>query len=94
VQFTSNKTFDDYSRDPMLRAAVEREFEIIGEVLTQLLRLDEQLASGVSEYRRIVAFCNILSHGSADVVNQLVWSVIETKAPVLKKQIESLLDQE
>ena len=30
-QFTAGRDFDDYARDAMLRAAVEREFEIVGE---------------------------------------------------------------
>ena len=30
AQFTAGKQFADYDSDPMLRAAVEREFEIIG----------------------------------------------------------------
>jgi uncharacterized protein with HEPN domain len=33
AQFTTGKGFADYDRDAMLRAAVEREFEIIGEAL-------------------------------------------------------------
>jgi uncharacterized protein with HEPN domain len=58
--FTSAKSFDDYTRNPMLRSAVERQFEIIGEALTRLVKLDEALASRLSEYRRIIAFRNIL----------------------------------
>jgi hypothetical protein len=38
AQFTSGRTFQDYLEDPMLRAAVERKFEIIGEALAQLAK--------------------------------------------------------
>jgi uncharacterized protein with HEPN domain len=50
--FTSAKTFPDYQEDAMLRAAVERHFEVIGEALAQLARLDEAVASKISEHRR------------------------------------------
>jgi uncharacterized protein with HEPN domain len=65
--FTEGKSFADYQGDAMLRAAVERQFEIIGEALAELARLDESLAAGISEYRRIIAFRNILIHGYAQV---------------------------
>jgi predicted nucleotidyltransferase len=44
TEFTAGRTFDDYTRDAMLRAASEREFEIIGEALAHLAKLDEQIA--------------------------------------------------
>ena len=67
TQFTAGKQFADYQRDPMLRAAVEREFEVIGEALARLAKLDKELAERISEYERIIAFRNILIHGYADV---------------------------
>ncbi len=93
-QFTAGKDFADYDRDPMLRAAVEREFEIIGEALGQLARLDEEIAAGISERRAIVAFRNILIHGYAEVDDRLVWDVVETKLPILTREIEALVGRD
>lgn len=90
-EFTAGKGFADFSREPMLRAAVEREFEIMGEALSQLARLDAKLVARITDYRRIVAFRNILIHGYADVDDRIVWDVVETKLPILRQEIEALL---
>ena len=91
TKFTAGKEFGDYVGDPMLRAAVERMFEIVGEALSQLARIDPALAARISEHRRIVAFRNILIHAYADVDDRLVWDVLEAKLPVLRREIDSLL---
>lgn len=91
TEFTAGREFAGYERDAMLRAAVEREFEIIGEALTQLAKLDSALVSNISEYRRIIAFRNILIHGYADVDDRLVWGVIETKLALLDREVQGLL---
>lgn len=56
-----------YRRNAMLRAAVERQFEIIGEALNQLGRHDAALLARVEHHRQIIAFRNILIHGYAEV---------------------------
>lgn len=92
-QFTSGKAFEDYEQNPMLRLAVERAFAIIGEALVQLARVDEQLASRISEFRSIIAFRNILTHEYAQIDNRLVWGIVETKLPVLIHEVDALMDE-
>lgn len=91
IDFTSEKSFDDYRGDPMLKSAVERQFEIIGEALAKLAKLDQALATRLTDHKRIIAFRNILIHGYADVDDRLVWDVVETKLPVLRQEIDAML---
>jgi uncharacterized protein with HEPN domain len=76
----------------MLRAAVEREFEIIGEALAQLAKLDASIAARITDHRRIISFRNLLIHGYADVDDRLVWDIVETKLPVLTREVDALLE--
>jgi uncharacterized protein with HEPN domain len=93
VGFTANKSFTDYQEDAMLRAAVERLLAIIGEAVAQLARLDENLVSRITEYRRIIAFRNILVHNYSVVSDELVWDIVDTKLPTLNREIQTLLSE-
>jgi len=50
ARFTEGLDFDGYAADAMVRAAVERQFEIIGEALSQLAKLDPETAGRISEH--------------------------------------------
>ena len=91
-EFTDGKTLADYEGDAMLRSAVERQFEVIGEAMAQLARTDETLASLISQYQRIIAFRNVLIHGYANVDDRLVWDVVETSLPNLVREIDGILE--
>ncbi|HTT83803.1 MAG TPA: HepT-like ribonuclease domain-containing protein [Rhizomicrobium sp.] len=88
ARFTALRTFDDYLSDEMLRAAVERQFEIIGEALSGLRRVAPGIASIIPDLSRIIAFRNILIHGYASVDDRLVWGVVETELPKLREALE------
>jgi uncharacterized protein with HEPN domain len=91
TQFTAGKTLADYLGDVMLRSAVERQFEIIGEALAQLTQRDPEVAAQIGDRRRIIDFRNILIHGYADIDDRLVWDILETKLPILSREIDALL---
>ena len=92
-EFTDGKTFADYEGDAMLRSAVERQFEVIGEAMVQLAKIAGPVADRISQYQRIIAFRNVLIHGYAEVDDRLVWDVIGTNLPTLIREVDALLDQ-
>jgi uncharacterized protein with HEPN domain len=73
----SGRSFDDYLADDMLRAAVERQFEIIGEAFAGLRRIDPAVAARIPDLPRIIAFRNVLIHADATIGARLVWGVVE-----------------
>lgn len=90
-RFVHGKTFSDYKADELLRAAVERQFEIVGEALTQLTKIDASGAVALPDCKRIIAFRNILIHGYASVDDQIVWGVVEGSLPSLIANLRRLL---
>ncbi|HKV10854.1 MAG TPA: HepT-like ribonuclease domain-containing protein [Thermoanaerobaculia bacterium] len=93
-RFTENRSFEDYVNDPMLRSAVERQFEIMGEAIGKLAKTDPLVVERVPDYRRVISFRNVLIHGYDVVLDEVVWGVVETKLPELLKTIEELLSEE
>ena len=89
--FTEGKELADYTADPLLRSAVERQFEIIGEALKQMLERHPDLADRITYHRRIIAFRNHLIHGYADVADDIVWGVLKGNLPLLHREVEDLL---
>ena len=91
VSITSGKTFDDFNCDIVLRSAVERQFEIIGEALAQLARADAAIAAKIPDLRQIVAFRNVLIHGYAVIEPSRIWRTIEENLPPLQNALAVLL---
>jgi uncharacterized protein with HEPN domain len=76
-----------------VRSAVERQFEIIGEAINQLSRIDPNTAAQIDEYQRIIAFRNILIHGYAQLDDRIVWDLLQTRLPTLYRQAKELLGE-
>ena len=88
---TAGKSFEGFDRDIVLRSAVERQFEIVGEALRQLARVDAALAAKIPDLSEIVAFRNILVHGYAVIDRARVWRVVQDDLPLLRAILDELL---
>ena len=82
----------DYDSSLLLRSAVERQIEIIGEAVRRLEILDQVLTSKLSDARRIIAFRNIIAHGYDSFVNNIVWQIVREKLPVLLAEAKELIN--
>lgn len=85
-----SKDFKEYQKNKLLRRAVEREFEIIGEAMNRILKIDKNLP--VKHARRIVDLRNWVIHGYNKVDDVIVWGIITNDLPKLKAEVKKLLD--
>jgi uncharacterized protein with HEPN domain len=81
ADYTRGKSCDDFLADHKLRDAVQWNFAVIGEALSQLYKLDPSVTQRIAEWRRVIAFRNQLIHGYGVIKNEITWDVIETKLP-------------
>ncbi|MEO7272913.1 MAG: DUF86 domain-containing protein [Vicinamibacterales bacterium] len=91
VEFTSGKTFTDYAGNALLRSAVERQFEIVGEALRVTLQHQPELAGNITDVRAIIAFRNQLTHAYSAVDHATVWGLLERRVPQLQAEVTRLL---
>jgi uncharacterized protein with HEPN domain len=91
ARFTAGKSFADYERDELLRSAVERQLEIVGEALNRLRRVDPATAATIRDIDRIVGFRNIVIHGYATLDDRIVWGIVESYLPTLGTELDALL---
>jgi uncharacterized protein with HEPN domain len=89
--FTAELLFDGYAKNRLVKAAVERKFEIMGEALNRLHKITPETAEAVRNYKKIISFRNILIHGYDVVSDPIVWDIIQNSLPELLEDVENLL---
>jgi uncharacterized protein with HEPN domain len=85
-----NRDFNVYTTDKMLRRAVEREFEIIGEAMNRIEKWDSTIC--ISSKRQIISMRNRVIHGYDKIDNEIIWGIIVRHLPTLKIEINKLLE--
>lgn len=90
--FVVGKRIQDYRKDLMLRSAVERQFEIIGEAIRRLERIDPQQCERLGPTRRMISFRNIIARGYDMLDHAIVWQIIQDDVPILLAEARRCLD--
>ncbi|MCK5685474.1 DUF86 domain-containing protein [bacterium] len=90
--FIEGITFKDYDINELIQSGVERKFEIVGEALNRIKKLDSKLIEKIREHRNIISFRNILAHGYCSVSNRIVWGIIEDDLENLIEDVMNLIN--
>lgn len=93
-EYTAGKTFEDYLKERLLRAGVEREFMTIGEALRQLLQEAPEIEKRITDPRGIIGFRNKLAHGYSEIEDDTVWEILIRRLPRLLEEVDALLAEE
>jgi uncharacterized protein with HEPN domain len=89
--FVAGRTLRDYQSDLMLRSAVERQFEILGEALARALRADAGLAERVGAVRGAIDFRNVIAHEYDTLSAAAVWDIARNELPPLAEEVAAEL---
>lgn len=85
------RDFQLYLSNKTMRRSVERELEIIGEAVSHLVKINPDI--NITSSRRIIDLRNIIIHAYDAVNNEMIWAVIVNHLPLLKLEVETLLNE-
>jgi len=88
-EFTQNVGFQDFENNKMLKFAVIKNFEIIGEAAFRLTNELREINTEI-EWHKIITFRHILVHDYYQIDSEIVWKAIVNKLPQLLITVKQL----
>ena len=85
------KNFFKYQQNLMLKRAIERNLEIIGEAVNRILKLDENFIEKISDAKSIISLRNYVIHAYDSVSDENIWAIVIKHLPILKQEVENIL---
>ena len=92
ISFTEGYSQEDLSSDKLRYFAVVKNVEIIGEASYMLSTVFKETHSDIP-WNDIIRMRHVLVHGYATILPELLWHTALVDVPLLKKQIEAILEQ-
>ena len=86
---TEPRNFDNYKKKSLLKRAIERNLEIIGEAVSRILKEDPSFP--VENAKRIIGLRNQIIHGYDSISDENIWGIITIHLPKLKSEIDSMI---
>ncbi|KHJ39040.1 hypothetical protein PBAC_06400 [Pedobacter glucosidilyticus] len=87
------KNFLKYKSNIMLKRAVERNLEIIGEAVNRIITRDSSFIEKINNSRAIIGLRNQVIHAYDNISDENIWSVLTHHLPKLKLEVDRLITE-
>lgn len=84
------RQYQVFVQDHMFRSAIERQIGIIGEAMSQLLKLDPNIP--IENAKNIKGTRNYIIHAYDTLEPHIIWGIVINDLPKLKLEVQTLLD--
>lgn len=85
------KDFFKYRNNIMLKRAVERNLEIIGEAVNRIITRNDSFTETISNAKAIIGLRNQVIHAYDNVSDENIWSILTSHLPKLKLEVDALI---
>lgn len=91
-EFVDGVSFNEYKSNKILRFAVIKNLEIVGEAAYLLTKEYKESHSEI-EWTPVIGMRHVLVHGYYQIKDDIVWATIKTELQPLKEKIELLYNE-
>jgi uncharacterized protein with HEPN domain len=92
LEFTNNIDYECFTTNKMLKFAVVKNIEIIGEAGYKLTKSFREKHNEIN-WEVIIKMRHILVHGYYQIRDEIAWSVVQKDLEPLKKQIQTIYEE-
>ncbi|MFY0654291.1 MAG: DUF86 domain-containing protein [Cyclobacteriaceae bacterium] len=82
------KDFNEYKSNTLLKRAIERDLEIIGEAVSRILKIDPDFP--INSARQIIGLRNQIIHAYDNLSDETIWAIINKHIPLIKIEVDKL----
>ena len=93
IEFVDSSSEEDYLRSNLLRAAVERNLEVIGEAILLASRHFPDQLDRMPDRYKFLAVQNQLANGYNDLDHHQIWIMIQQSLPQLLQMATEILER-
>ena len=92
IYFLNNpKDFNQYKSNQLLKRAIERNLEIIGEAVNRIMKEDQDFP--LENAKKIIGLRNQIIHAYDNISDENIWAILLKHIPKLKEEVDGFISR-